>query len=177
MSISSIGSFSSSPLPISIAAKPSSVQKADIKPVLNAFKFELPTQDSLKQEMENFSSRAGKLFQDAGIQFPPEPVLQSDFDGNIRVASNHPDKSKIEQIFKDNPELQKNFIKISSDTTTLRAAEHYSEFANEYSRLYCNPSAQNSLVESEIARNNAPFYMVLGVNGAESFFGLTGVEV
>jgi hypothetical protein len=53
---------------------------------LGKLHFEIPTKESLKREMVDFSSIMGKKFQEAGINITPEPVLTSDFEGHIRVA-------------------------------------------------------------------------------------------
>jgi hypothetical protein len=140
---------------------------------LDKLTFKVPSRESLQKKMVDFSSIIGKKFQEAGINVTPEPVLISDSEGHIRVAGSHPDKSKIEQLFADNPELQQQFVKISSDSTLLRGAEHYSSFVKDYERLQGNTSALSALVNSEINRNKAPFYLRVTSNNIEPFFGVT----
>lgn len=135
---------------------------------------EIPTRESLARDMASFAADAGRMFHEAGISVPPHPVLTNDFQGHVRVAGDHPDKDRIEQLFRDNPEMQQRYAKISAGSSLLRAAEHYSRFAGEYERLKNDPAAQRALVEAEISRNRAPFFLVITEDGAEPFFGLAG---
>lgn len=136
---------------------------------------EIPTRESLAHDMASFAADVGNMFHEAGIHVPPNPILTNDFQGYVRVANDHPDKDKIEQLFKDNPQLQQRYAKISAQSSLLRAAEHYSRFADEYERLKSNPAAQQALAEAEIARNKAPFFLTITAHGAEPFFGMSGI--
>jgi len=138
---------------------------------------EFPTRKSLVAETASFSAAVNSKFQDAGISMPPEAVLSLDGDGKVRVANDHPDRARIEQVFQDNPELRDQFSKISAQSSILRAADGYEEFAQEYEGLQNNPEAQAALVQSRIAHNSQPFYLTLNASGAEGFFaGLQGVR-
>ena len=134
---------------------------------------ELPTRESLAQDTESFAADVRKKFIGAGVQMPPNPILSSDFQGHVRVVNDHPDRDKIEQLFKDNPELQQRYAKISAFSSLFRASDHYTQFATEYERLKNDPTAQRALVEAEVARNKAPFYLTMTTDGAEPFFGIS----
>jgi len=138
---------------------------------------EFPSREKLAAETASFSTAVGKIFQEAGIQVPPEVVLSSDAEGNVRVANDHPDRERIEQVFRDNPQYRDEFSRISAQSSLLRAADGYKEFAKEYEGLQNNPEAQAALVQSRIAQNSQPFFMSLTGSGAEPFFGgLSGLK-
>lgn len=159
--------------PSTITRPDASPQTTPALPVLELQSFELPTRESLAQETASFAADMGRIFREAGIQVPPNPTLSSDFHGHVRVANQHPDADKIEQLFIDDPALQQRYAKISAMSSLFRASEHYQQFAIEYERLKNSPSAQRALVEAEIARNKAPFYLTITANGAEPFFGIS----
>lgn len=173
MDITSIAAAASFPSATAIRRTPSvspqglqrtlSLRAADI----------MPSRESLAQDTASFADEVGKKFREAGIQVPPNPILGNDFAGYVQVANNHPDKSRIEQLFKENPELRDQFAKISAQSSLLRAGEHASQYAGDYERLKGNPAGQSALVEAEIARNNVPFYMAITATGVEPFFSLT----
>ncbi len=148
-----------------------SIQAPTAQAKLELPPLEPPSRESLMRDTASFAADVGNLLHGAGINMPPSPVLTNDFDGHVRVANAHPDKEKIEKIFRDNPELQQRYAKISAQSSLLRGAENYSQYASEYDRLKDNPVAQRALVESEIARNKQPFFLAIGIDGAEPFFG------
>lgn len=131
---------------------------------------DLPTRESLTRDTASFAADIAKVFGEAGIRVPPEPVLGNDAQGHVRVANDHPDKDRIERLFEDNPELQQRYAKLSAGSSLLRAAENHNQFAAEYERLEGNLAAQSALVEATVARNKAPFYMTITAKGAETFF-------
>ncbi|WP_024851997.1 hypothetical protein [Hydrogenovibrio kuenenii] len=134
---------------------------------------ELPTRAELEKETKSFSEDVRQLLEKAGIHVPPEVALTNDRQGYVRVANDHPDKQRIEQMFKDHPELQQRYAKISAVSSLHRAAEHYTEYSNQYEMLKGNPAAQSALVESEIARNKSPFHLIVTGNGYETYFPMT----
>ncbi|HTJ97207.1 MAG TPA: hypothetical protein VL381_07040 [Rhodocyclaceae bacterium] len=152
-------------------AQTTAVPQSTPPQALQDMPLELPTQESIETETASFADSVGRMFRDAGISIPPEPILGSDAAGAVRVSNEHPDKEKIERLFADNPNLQQSFARISSWSSLQRAAEHFQVFASEYKRLQDRPDVLRALVETEIARNNAPFYMAITADGTESFFG------
>lgn len=137
---------------------------------------DIPTHESLAHDTASFAADVGNKFREAGIHVPPNPILSNDSQGYVRVANDHPDKDKIEQLFKDNPELQQSYARISAESSLLRAAEHYCQYASDYERLKNNPAGQRALVEAEVTRNKAPFFLTITADGAEPFFGLSGIS-
>ena len=164
---------STSYTPVTTARAVASPQAPAVQAPLELSTLELPTRESLAQDTASFAADVRKKFIGAGVQVPPNPILSSDFQGHVRVVNDHPDKDKIEQLFKDNPELQQRYAKISAMSGVFRASDHYTKFATEYERLKNNPTAQRALVEAEVARNKAPFYLTITENGADPFFGIS----
>lgn len=128
----------------------------------------------LPQATAEFAADLGKLFRSAGISVPPDPVLSMDRSGKVVVANAHPDKARIEQLFDDEPEMRNRFAELSSAHQLQRAVENYDDFAAAYARLQGNPAAQGALVRERIAHNSAQFFMNIGADGAEPFFGGLG---
>lgn len=149
-----------------------SIAKLEL-PRLDLPAIELPTRESLARDTASFAADVGKKFREAGIRVPPDPVLGNDFQGYVRVVNEHPNKDKIEQLFKDNPDLQQRYVRISSGSSLLRASEHYSQYANQHEQLKNDPAALRALAEAQIARNQAPFYLTISADGAEPFFGIS----
>lgn len=128
----------------------------------------------LEKATADFAADVGKMFRAAGISVPPEVMLTSDYAGQVVVANNHPDKARIEAMFKDNPEMRDRYAEISAASSLQRAFEGYEDFTALYQKLQGNPQAQAALVNDRIARNNAQFFMSIGADGAEPFFGGLG---
>lgn len=118
-----------------------------------------------------FAAEVGKLFRQHGISVPPEVVLGNDAQGRITVMNDHPDKARIETLFADDFDLHNHYMQLASAHQLQRAVEGYDEFVAHHQRLQGDPQAQAALVEGRIARNTAPFFMSLGTQGAETFFG------
>ena len=162
--------------PVTFARTVASTQAPVVQAPLELPPLELPTRESLAHDTASFAADVSKKLRDAGIPVPPHPILGNDFQGNVRVVNGHPGKDKIEQLFKDNPELQERYAKISSGSSLLRASEHYSQYAHEYERLKNNPTAQRALLEAEVARNKAPFYLTMTTDSAEPLFGISSTS-
>lgn len=159
-------------------AKKEATEKKDIpfsSDLLALPKLELPTRESLAAEMEDFSGKIMQIFRDIGVKIPPEPVLRTDMAGNVRVAGEHPDKSRIEKAFDKETELSNQFRKLSSHQMLVHLGETHEAFSKEYARLENRPKEQEALVERRIAEGKAPVYMKIGIDGSiSSFFGLSG---
>lgn len=128
----------------------------------------------LPQATAEFAADLSKLFRSAGISVPPDPVLSMDRSGKVVVANAHPDKARIEQLFDDEPEMRNRFAELSSAHQLQRSVENYDDFVAAYERLQGNPAAQGALVRERIAHNSAQFFMNIGADGAETFFGGLG---
>lgn len=128
----------------------------------------------LPRATADFAAELGGRFRSAGIRVPPEPVLTSDYAGKVVVANDHPDKARIEALFESDFELSNRFRKLAAGHHLQRAVENYDDFVAAYDRLQGNPEAQAALVNGRIARNEAQFFMHIGIQGAEPFFGGLG---
>ena len=87
--------------PITIDRTVASAKAPAVQTPLELSTLELPTRESLAQDTASFAADVRKKFVDTGVQVPPNPILSSDFQGHVRVVNQHPDKDKIEQLFKD----------------------------------------------------------------------------
>ena len=74
----------------------------------------------------------GNKFRTAGIDTSKPIDLETDSHGNVRVANDHPDKEKIEQIFADDPALANDFRGVQSLQSLVSAAEKHLEFIEAY---------------------------------------------
>lgn len=128
----------------------------------------------LPQETADFAADLSKSFRSAGVTVPPDPVLTMGYAGKVAVANDHPDKARIEQMFEDEPEMRNRFAELSAAHLLQRAVEGYDEFAATYDSLQGSPAAQAALVRDRIAHNKAQFFMNIGTEGAEPFFGGLG---
>ncbi len=175
MNVSAVTSlYSSQQLAASALAEAEKAKVTQARLVLP--KIEIPTRESLDRDVASFAEKVRQIFQQAGIHVPPNPVIGNDFQGKVQVENDHPEREKIEQLFRDNPELQKEFTRISAQSSLLRAAESYGQYSGKYDSLKNNSAAQRALVESEVARNKAPFFMAITESGAKPFFGISGVS-
>ena len=73
----------------------------------------LPNKVDIALFEENFSRELDK----SGVDTRIEIKLEVDFEGNIKVTNDHPDKEKIEKIFSDNPDIQQEFSKANMAKT------------------------------------------------------------
>ncbi len=71
----------------------------------------LAARDSLSAE---FQETVKKGLADAGVAEDADFRLSLDENGEIKVSSNHKDKAKIEQFFKENPDLVNTYTKIQT---------------------------------------------------------------
>jgi hypothetical protein len=126
---------------------------------------------ALADEKASFSEELDKYFRQAGISVPPEALLKTDRTGAVRVVTPHPQQDQIEQLFREKPELQQSFVKISNAERLARAAENHKRVMQEYDRLKGNVEAQRALIMGAIASNKAPYYMQVRADGIHSFFG------
>ncbi|ENO85356.1 hypothetical protein [Thauera linaloolentis] len=128
----------------------------------------------LPQATADFAADLTRRFRDAGIRVPPDPVLGSDLAGQVRVANSHPDQARIEAMFENDFDLRNRFAELSGAYQLQRAVENYDEFTAAYQKLEGKPDAQAALVRSRIVHNQAQFFMNIGSDGAEPFFGGLG---
>lgn len=119
----------------------------------------------------DFAADLNDLFRRNGISVPPEVLLGRDSTGHVKVSGAHPDKARIEALFEADFDLRNRYGEIASAHMLQRAVEGYDDFVTQYQRLQGSPAAQEALVQARIARNSAPFALVVGTHGAEGVFG------
>lgn len=83
--------------------------------------------DELKLQADkalaDFKQSVSKLLSDAGIDTTHKIRLESDGQGGVHVAGDHPDRDKIEDLLRSNPELAQQFQQLAEQFQKLRAAE------------------------------------------------------
>lgn len=83
-------------------------------------------------------SKITGLLANSGVDTSQPIDLTLDYQGQIRVANDHPDKEKIEKILAENPEVRNKFAQLTAMGNLIEGAEEYQKFAEEYAR---NPQA------------------------------------
>ena len=84
------------------------------------------------QKLAGLESRLQVEFAKAGIETSPPFQLQTDTEGKVRVAGDHPQKAQIEQLFADNPDLRDDFAEVNAKADFLRAADEAMAFQRAY---------------------------------------------
>lgn len=85
-----------------------------------------------EQKLAGLESRLEVAFAKAGIDRSPPFQLQTDAEGKVRVAGDHPQKAQIEQLFVDNPSLRDDFVEVNAKGDFLRAADEAMAFQRAY---------------------------------------------
>ena len=89
-------------------------------------------QAHLAEISADLQSALSSKFRAAGIDTSRSIDLETDAQGNVRIANDHPDKEKIEQLFADDPELANDFRGVLALQQLVSAAEKHMEFAEAY---------------------------------------------
>ena len=84
------------------------------------------------QKLAGLESRLQVVFAKAGIETAPPFQLQTDSEGRVRVAGDHPQKAQIEQLFVDSPSLRDDFVEVNAKADFLRAADEAMAFQRAY---------------------------------------------
>lgn len=85
-----------------------------------------------EQKLAGLESRLQVVFAKAGIETSPPFQLQTDSEGRVRVAGDHPQKAQIEQLFVDSPSLRDDFVEVNAKADFLRAADEAMAFQRAY---------------------------------------------
>ncbi len=93
---------------------------------------------ALKAESAAFHRDLGNKFLMAGIDTKRPITLAVDFQGQVKVKGDHPDKAKIEAMFNNDSELSNRFRRLSAASTLQKAVEQHMAFARDYEQ---NPQA------------------------------------
>ncbi len=83
-------------------------------------------------QQQSLNSRIQSLLKSSGIDVPPEIRLQVGGDGSVVVANDHPDRERIEELFRENPRLRNQFVQVASLGELLRAADEAVAFQKAY---------------------------------------------
>jgi len=89
---------------------------------------------ALQQRTDGFRGKLSRLLREAGVDRSQEATLKTDAAGKVLVANDHPDKTKIEAIFEQHPELANEFRGISATASFLNAADRAAPFHQAYAK-------------------------------------------
>lgn len=87
---------------------------------------------ALQAKSAAFNADLGKRFQAAGINTDQPINLFTDFQGQVKLRGDHPDKAKIEALFANDAELSNQFRHLSAASTLHKAVEEHMAFAQDY---------------------------------------------
>jgi hypothetical protein len=88
-----------------------------------------------QEDLEQFNEEIHNLFNEKGIDTSIGIDLGTAYGtGDIIVKADHPDKDKIEAIFKENPDLGNEYKKITSMLEIVEAGKEASAFQSAYSK-------------------------------------------
>lgn len=85
-----------------------------------------------EQKLAGLESRLEVAMAKAGIDKSTPFQLQTDAEGMVRVAGDHPQKAQIEQLFIDSPSLRDDFLEVNAKADFLRAADEAMAFQRAY---------------------------------------------
>lgn len=85
-----------------------------------------------EQKLAGLESRLEVAFAKAGIERSPPFQLQTDAEGKVRVAGDHPQKAQIERLFVDSPGLRDDLVEVNAKADFLRAADEAMAFQRAY---------------------------------------------
>ncbi|MEN6349673.1 MAG: hypothetical protein ABFD08_09810 [Syntrophomonas sp.] len=117
-------------------------------------------QKELDEDLVSFKATINKMFKQLGIDTSTPVELQVDQQGYVRVTNNHPDKEKIEQMFKDNENLRNTYVKIQSFTEVLESGCEAIAFQKAYAKNSQAAVAQYSYLFNE-DKHSPRFYTSL----------------
>jgi hypothetical protein len=76
-----------------------------------------------QRTLPEFEDRFRRLLQERGIDLGAGVALQTDVNGEVRVAGDHPQREAIERLFRDDAELRNLFVRLDRQASLLRAAD------------------------------------------------------
>lgn len=83
--------------------------------------------------LNKFNDKLNQLMNEHGIDTDISVDLKSAYGtGDVIVTSDHPDKEKIERLFKDDPELRNEFTRIKSALQIVQSAKDAIPFQEAY---------------------------------------------
>ncbi|WP_320170654.1 hypothetical protein [Maridesulfovibrio sp.] len=141
---------------------------ASMTPLLSESLDFFDNDESLETITKKFKDDVNILFLENGISTDPPVELTSDSSGYVRVKGDHPQKDKIEQLFKDNRDLSNDFRGISVKNSIAEAVKLSQEFAKAYEK---DPAEALARYGHLFNKTNAKeFSMIIGGESQESEF-------
>jgi hypothetical protein len=113
--------------------------------------------------LAEFEDRLRRLMREHGIELGDGIVLTANEQGLITVSGEHPQKSAVEQLFRDNPDLQTQFVQLTRQATVLRAAD----LSGELARLQADSPDDAAQQVSQLIRSSAQGKFSLTIRPAD----------
>ncbi|MBX7259039.1 MAG: hypothetical protein K1Y02_21935 [Candidatus Hydrogenedentes bacterium] len=125
--------------------------------------------DNFQAKLTQFREALGNIFSNAGITGLNELDLTTDSNGHVVVASDHPQKDRIEALFEAHPALELMFQRLSAQASLTRTA--LDQFPLGGYLLDPQGAVQN--YGQLLSGTNSPqqFHLVIGPNGISTYFG------
>ena len=101
--------------------------------------------------LADFEDRFRRLMREHGIEVGNGIVLTANEQGQVTVSNEHPQKSAVEQLFRDNPDLRAQFVQLTRQATVLRAAD----LSGELVRLQADSPEDSAQHVSQLLRSSA----------------------
>ncbi len=116
----------------------------DLKNLLELAPLSLPT----KADADAFEKLLAQELDMAGIDTSIPIKLKSDGEGGVFVSNDHPDKEKIEALFKANPDLQQGFAKTETYATLQKIYQLHQQWLQKIESGMSEEAAGNWLVNA-----------------------------
>jgi len=120
----------------------------------------LDPQADLAKRLAEFQQQLQRRLAEAGLDTSLRFQLQSDGQGRIRVAEEHPNRLRLEQAINDDPQLSAAFHAISATYALVAAAQHYRQISE---RAWTDPIPTAADLARAASPNGQTF--TLTING------------
>ncbi len=142
-------------------------KQTENKSLLEMAPLSLPTKADVIAFEQSFSDELAK----AGVDTSIPIKLNITGEGEVKVSNGHPDKEKIEALFKENPDLQQGFVKTETYGTLQKLYQLHQQWQQKIEGGASEEAANNWLInttKSTLASSQVSFQ-----NGkiAQSFSG------
>jgi hypothetical protein len=101
--------------------------------------------DRLRADLQ---AKLSELFKEKGIDSSKEIDLQVGADGQVIVANDNPQKTQIEQLFKDNPSLRDEFVQFTTISELAAVGRETQSFQNAYAQDPVTATAKYSYLSN-----------------------------
>ena len=120
-------------------------------------------------KLAQFREQLGNIFTNAGITGLNELDLTTDSEGHVVVANDHPQKDRIEALFKAHPALELMFQRLSAQASLTRTALDQFPMGG----YLLDPQGAVATYGQLLSGANSPqqFHLVIGPNGISTHFG------